>query len=156
MPRGNGILETSSVAGKLFAFLTFLPWSGITLLLGFPLQTHQSSPVGQQNRWQVARCHLFPGRRANARQRLRLGWKHAPEPVSGSTWLIRKGSGRSLLREGGLKHVPPLPCFRGGRVSCGHQEDHAFPSTAAVPSASGEGVKCCWRCSPPVPLPEGN
>lgn len=42
-------METSSVASKLFALLRFLPRPGIILVLGFPLQTHQSSPTGQQS-----------------------------------------------------------------------------------------------------------
>lgn len=53
---------------------------------------------------------------------------------------------------GGVKACPGSPLLQGRRVSCRDQEDHTFPSMAAVPSTSGEGVSATGG----IPLPEGN
>ncbi|KAK4810039.1 hypothetical protein QYF61_005102 [Mycteria americana] len=151
VPRENGILATSSVARKLFALLRFLPESGIALLLGCTpeqthLQTHPSSPTGQQNHHATdGRSHsaILP-RQNSKRQAEAMTWLKTC--TGAGQWVLTlahpKGIRQEFANRAGLKHVLALPCFRGKRVSCGHQDDHTFPSRATVPSASGEGLHC--------------
>jgi len=147
------MLETSSVARKLFALLTFLPGSGITLLLGFPLQTHQSSPTGQQNHQATdGRSHTVTS--SQAEEQMPGIWLKTR--TAAGQWVLSlahpKGIRQDFAIRGGSKRVPAVPCFRGRRVSCGHQEDHTVPSMATVPSGSGEGVSAAGG----IPFLEGN
>ena len=137
----------------------FSPGSGIMLLLGFPLQTHQSRPTVPQGSRTIrppmaGRMPSPLPRQKSKCQAEAVTWLKTC--TGAAQWVLSlahlKGIRQEFANRGDLKHVLALPYFRGRTVSCGHQEDHTLPCTAAVPRASSEGVSAAGG----VPLPKGN